>query len=400
MELDSLGQMRKFSRKDAAEDVVLDNVRAILIGIVIQSHAIPMVEGSLWMLNGESRNLQAQWAPWQYWCLYLLRSGGWSSLAFLSGYDDTRAEHKGYGLTYREALFMGLWIIGGFNWTMWYLPAFVYMRVCFVAWAKVGLEYTHMLFASQLFITLPAFVDLYIGWNPPYPGMDTVCTCFCPFERWPWAQTMSYHLYGYWNSGMRNSYLGHGLIFVPCYWIGMYSGKYLFPFLCKLATEPSWFRRARVAILMVLIYLFMYSQEDALRDGYDDQCSSFWTQSGSFVWQQLLSNVKYFALNLSMSLLYVIVIAALCPVHLKYLAKISFSALLFSPFSTCLLDLSGQALTLRAALPSAISPYVEMVWITAIPFLFEFSCGYAFALILPVVFKRVMKVWNRFAESQ
>jgi hypothetical protein len=180
----------------------------------------------------------------------------------------------------------------------------------------------------------------------------------------------------------------------------MYSGKYLFPFLCKLATEPSWFRRARVAILMVLIYLFMYSQEDALRDGYDDQCSSFWTQSGSFVWQQLLSNVKYFALNLSMSLLYVIVIAALCPVHLKYLAKISFSALLFSPFSTCLLDLSGQALTLRAALPSAISPGVEMVWITAVPFLFEFSCGAAFALILPVVFKRVMKVWNRFAESQ
>jgi hypothetical protein len=194
--------------------------------------------------------------------------------------------------------------------------------------------------------------------------------------------------------------LGHGLIFVPCYWIGLYSGKHLFPFLCKLANEKSWLRRTLVALLMVAIYLAMYSQEDSFRDSYNDQCTRFWTKDGSFVWLQLLNNAKYFAMNLSMSLLYVVVIAALCPVHLKYLAKISFSSLLFSPFCSCLLDLSGQALSLRAVLPSAISPTIEMAWITAVPFLFEFACGAAFAMILPVVFKRVMKVWNQFAESR
>merc|ERR1719191_2564480 len=115
-----------------------------------------------------------EWSFVEFGLLQVLRRGGWSSLAFLSGYDDTRAEHKGYGLTYREVLFMFMWVACGFNWTMWYLPAFVYMRVAFVAWAKLGLEKTHMVLASQLFITLPAFVDLYVGWNPAYPGQDTV----------------------------------------------------------------------------------------------------------------------------------------------------------------------------------------------------------------------------------
>jgi hypothetical protein len=154
-------------------------------------------------------------------------------------------------------------------------------------------------------------------------------------------------------------------------------------------------RRTVVASAVIALYLFMFSIEDTLRDGYNDQCSSFWGPDGSFVWQQLQSNVSYFGLNLSMSLLYVIVIAAMCPVHLKYLAKISFSSLLFSPFSTCLLDFSSQALVLRSALPSSISPFVEMVWITVVPFMFEFCCGAAFAMILPVVFKRVMKVWKQ-----
>jgi len=396
MELDSLGQMRKFSRKNAAEDVVLDNVRAILIGVVIMSHAIPMHEGHLQMLDAGFAPLQADWAPWQYWVIYLLRSGGWSSLAFLSGYDDTRAEHKGYGLTYREVLFVVVWVVCGFNWTMWYLPAFVYMRVAFVAWAKMGLEYTHILLASQLFITFPAFIDLYVGWKPPFPGQETVCNCsFCPFETLPWAETASYYLYGYWNSGVINSYLGHGLIFVPCYWIGMYSGKHIFPLLCSLANEKSWLRRVVVAVAVVALYLAMFTQLDSVKNAYDDRCSSFWTDHGGFVWLQVLKNLRYFALNLSMSLLYVIVIAALVPVHLKYLAKICFSSLLFSPFATCLLDLPDQALMFRHRLPEIISPVVEMAWITAVPFLFELTCGAAFSVILPVVFKGVMSVWHK-----
>mmetsp|Transcript_89004 Transcript_89004/g.157611 ORF Transcript_89004/g.157611 Transcript_89004/m.157611 type:complete len:1166 (-) Transcript_89004:295-3792(-) len=399
MELDSLGQMRKFSRKNAAEDVVLDNVRAILIGVVIMSHAIPMHEGQLQMIDAGFAPLNASWAPWQYWVIYLLRSGGWSSLAFLSGYDDTRAEHKGYGLTYREVLFMVVWVVCGFNWTMWYLPAFVYMRVAFVAWAKMGLEKTHILLASQLWITVPAFVDFYVGWQPPLPGQETVCSCtFCPFDTFSWAETASYYLFGYWNSGVVNSYLGHGLIFVPCYWIGLYSGKHIFPLLCSLSDEKSWSRRVVVAMAVVALYLAMFTQLDAVKNAYDDQCSSFWSNNGSFLWMQVLKNLRYFALNLSMSLLYVIVIAALVPVHLKYLAKICFSSLLFSPFVTCLLDLPHQALLFREQLPSLVSPVFEMAWITAIPFLFELVCGAAFSVILPVVFKGVMGVWNKVVQ--
>merc|ERR1719277_1444717 len=45
MELDSLGQMRKFTRRAASEDRVLDNVRAILIGLVIMGHAMPLPKG-------------------------------------------------------------------------------------------------------------------------------------------------------------------------------------------------------------------------------------------------------------------------------------------------------------------------------------------------------------------
>merc|ERR1719409_2217012 len=57
MELDSLGQMRKFTRKAASEDRVLDNVRAILIGVVIQSHAIPLMPVGAAMLDVANRPL-------------------------------------------------------------------------------------------------------------------------------------------------------------------------------------------------------------------------------------------------------------------------------------------------------------------------------------------------------
>merc|ERR1740123_2560456 len=142
MELDSLGQMRKFTRQNAAEDVVLDNVRAILIGVIIHGHNIPLIEGTRNIIdNGKlpngNANVLGEWGPVQFNFLYLLVSGGWSSLAFLSGFDDTRAQHKGYGLTYREVLFMAIWVLFGFSQDMWYFPAFVLMRVGVVAAHKV-----------------------------------------------------------------------------------------------------------------------------------------------------------------------------------------------------------------------------------------------------------------------
>merc|ERR1719281_1247450 len=101
MELDSLGQMRKFTRGAASEDRILDNVRAILIGVVIQSHAIPLLPIGAAMLDVASRPLQANWTPSQLFLLHITRGGGWSSLAFLNGFDDTRGM-KPYGLMYRE----------------------------------------------------------------------------------------------------------------------------------------------------------------------------------------------------------------------------------------------------------------------------------------------------------
>merc|ERR1719214_75547 len=65
MELDSLGQMRKFTRRAASEDRVLDNVRAILIGVVIQSHAIPLLPTGAAMLDVASRPLGATWGTWR-----------------------------------------------------------------------------------------------------------------------------------------------------------------------------------------------------------------------------------------------------------------------------------------------------------------------------------------------
>merc|ERR1711972_618252 len=66
MELDSLGQMRKFTRKAASEDRVLDNVRAILIGIILQSHAIPLLPNSAAMLSAKWEQLAHLGVPRSY----------------------------------------------------------------------------------------------------------------------------------------------------------------------------------------------------------------------------------------------------------------------------------------------------------------------------------------------
>jgi len=373
MELDSLGQMRKFSRLDAAEDVVLDNVRAVLLGVVIMSHMSPLEVGNSHMLNKDYERLDGDWASWQYWFLYLLRSGGWSSLAFLSGFDDTRAEHKGYALTYREALFVVLWVAFVGHPALWYLPAFVVMRMSFVAFKKVGLEYTQLLLVALLFIFIPAFVDLYIGAGDG-PDSRRACTCFCPFEGRTWLRPLSYVLVGFYNKTSSDSFLGHRLVFVPCYLIGLYCGKYVFPVLCGLSKERNKLWRLLIALSTVAMYLVMFAGGDAVKDAYDDRCSSFWN-GGHFLWLQVLKNIRYFVLNLSMSFLYVIVITALVPIHLKYLAKNSFLALLFSPMAGCVLDFPAQALALRQQLPALISPAVEMAWLMAVPVLYEYVSG-------------------------
>merc|ERR1719502_919583 len=105
----------------------------------------------------------------------------------------------------------------------------------------------------------------------------------------------------------------------------------------------------------------MYAWGDALLTDYADTCSAFWGADG-FAWMQVARNVVYFAMNLSMSLLYVVFIAAAVPFHLKYLAKVCFSSLIFSGFTGCTLDTPSMCLVLRRILPSSISPGIEVAW--------------------------------------
>merc|ERR1712039_957019 len=97
---------------------------------------------------------------------------------------------------------------------------------------------------------------------------------------------------------------------------------------------------------VLALYCAMFIWGQSLIEGYDDRCSSF-RGPGGFVFAQVLKNVVYFAMNLSMSLTYVVFIAAAVPVHLKFLAKNCFPALIFSAFTPCLLDFPVQALELR-----------------------------------------------------
>merc|ERR1711904_630878 len=59
MKLDSLGQMRKLTRMSVSEDRILDNVRAVLMIIVIQSHATPLHSESMQMFHLEPSKLHA-----------------------------------------------------------------------------------------------------------------------------------------------------------------------------------------------------------------------------------------------------------------------------------------------------------------------------------------------------
>eukprot|EP00929_Paragymnodinium_shiwhaense_P116425 TRINITY_DN8595_c0_g2_i1.p1 TRINITY_DN8595_c0_g2~~TRINITY_DN8595_c0_g2_i1.p1 ORF type:complete len:1190 (-),score=258.92 TRINITY_DN8595_c0_g2_i1:148-3717(-) len=394
MELDSLGQMRKFTRKAVAEDKILDNVRAILIGIVIHSHAIPLMNGSHMYTADFDRIEGQEWGPIQLFILKVVRSGGWSSLAFLSGFDDTRAMRP-YGLTYREPLFIFLWLLLDFNWTMWYLPVFVFMRAVFCLMHAVGLEKVHLLLASQIWIIAPAFVDMYIGWHfrgQQFQPMKVDCPsqCYCPWQELPWAQTVAHYAAGWWvtdTDPQKNSMIGHALIFIPCYWIGFYSGGPIFKVLTKIADDTSFVRRLVIAGVAVILYALMYAGGEPIVHGFDDRCSSFWSEEGSFVWLQIVKNLMYYTLNLTMSLLYVVLIAALVPGHLQYLAKVCFASLIMSGLTSCVLDTPSQVVALREVLNSHVVGVVETVWVFFVPFAYELVVGAVITTLLPIIIK-------------
>jgi len=268
------------------------------------------------------------------------------------------------------------------------------------------LEITHVVLVSQLWLIMPAFVDIYVGFKPAWQGtdppdplnppQDKFCPseCFCPFEAWPCFQPFSYYTAGYWNFGIAHSWLGHGLIFIPCYWIGLYSGKYVFPLLTKLANEPSLVRRLGSAVLVMILYYYCFTILGEVTAGYDDRCKSFWDE-GQFQFGQIVKNLRYFAMNLGMSLLYVVFIAAACPVHLKYLAKISFSSLIFSDFFACIMDLGPIALAIRSAVPSFVSPVLEIAATLVVPFTFELLSGVVFTTAVAWAVPPIIKLFQK-----
>lgn len=221
--------------------------------------------------------------------------------------------------------------------------------------------------------------------------------CFCPWQAWPQAQTIAYYTLGWWVAGsspVAHSMVGHALIFIPCYWIGFYFGGPIFKMLTKVADEPSVLKRVVIAAGVLGLYCAMYIKGQFLVQDFDDRCSAFWGPEGNFVYEQIFNNVIYFFTNLAMSLTYVVFIAAAVPIHLKYMAKICFSSLIFSAFTPCLLDFPTMALELRKVLPKAISPSIEMGWVFSVPFLYELVVGAFFAVVLPIFAKAVLRLWR------
>merc|ERR1719215_1709932 len=143
---------------------------------------MPLLPQGAAMLDVASRPLGASWGPIQLFLLQITRGGGWSALAFLSGFDDTRSMRP-YGLTYREPLFLLLWLILDFNWTLWYLPAFVIMRSAFCAAHYFGFEKTHIVLLSQIWLEVP---------------LKCPSGCFCPWQDLPGSQTWAQYSVGWW----------------------------------------------------------------------------------------------------------------------------------------------------------------------------------------------------------
>merc|ERR1719379_1502137 len=118
--------------------------------------------------------IHADWSQLSYFLLTVSRSGGWSALAYMAGFDDTRGDSS-YTNSYREVLF--------------------------VAAHRWGLMRTHMLVLSQLWLTVPMAVDWYVGWRPAPAGAQTECPaqCFCPFQGRLWAESAAWYSLGMWT---------------------------------------------------------------------------------------------------------------------------------------------------------------------------------------------------------
>ncbi|CAE8738417.1 unnamed protein product, partial [Polarella glacialis] len=217
--------------------------------------------------------------------------------------------------------------------------------------------------------------------------------CVCPWQELPWLQDVANYTSGWFVSGpdfTANSFVGHGLIFIPCYWLGFYFGPRIFKVLTKLADETSPLRRLQTAGTALMVYLVIFTGGHFLVDDFNDRCSAFRGPGGSFIWSQVLQNLLYYSSNLFTSLTWVVFIASAVPIHLKYLAKICFASLIISGLTPWALDMPSMALELRGVLPSSISPGLEILWSFLVAFVFELVVGAVVTTILPIVIKAGM----------
>jgi len=184
--------------------------------------------------------------------------------------------------------------------------------------------------------------------------------------------------------GTSGSFVGRGLFFIPCYWLGFYQGRRFMRMILRVADEPSTSLRAALAAVMFLLYCLTFTLGQSVQQGFDDRCSSFW-QDGQFAGYQVFANAAYYMVNLWSSVLWIVFIAAAIPFHLKYLAKVCFLALLGTAYTPCLLNFSQMALQIRGIVSSTVAPGLELAWSFGITFLYTFVAGGLLSLLSATV---------------
>lgn len=352
-EIDSLGRMRHFKRQDVLEDVILANVRAFGIAMVILFHSFDLSSASHLL------------GPFEFKVLDVCKGAGWSALAYLSGFDDTRVMDP-YSLQFREALFIILWFLTAFHPHCWFLAMFTIMRVAFCLSHRLGFERMFVLLVCQSFITMPLFFDFASGWT----NAACLSGCMCPFRSGV-VREVALHLG--WLPG--TGHFTNALIFMPAYFLGFYAGPQIFPIVISCVNDPRKLKRLCAGLAAAAAWWALFRAGRSIHEGKCEELWSSWSSHGSFAWGQFSSNVGALGLRLGVSVMCTVVFATCIPGHMKHLAAVSFIALLSAPYFRSLLDVLLMLDTLHEVLPEQVLPAVQLPFILSVPFLYMLLVG-------------------------
>jgi hypothetical protein len=190
-----------------------------------------------------------------------------------------------------------------------------------------------------------------------------------------------------------HSFVGRALFFIPCYWLGFYTGRPVFKWLSKITDEFTWKFRLLIAVIASAMYLAFFTVGTWIEGEFDDRCGSFW-DGEEFKWMQIVKNVGFYTENIVTSVLYVVIVVAALPIHLKKLAKTCFAAYVLTAFQPffCLVDLPVMALEIRKVANPTLSPLLETFFIFAQPTLFVLVSGSLVMLCIRLAVKIVQSL--------